>query len=243
MEKLALLGGTPVRTRPFPAWPQSDGRDLNYLRDVLETSQWGGTIHGPKVTSFCDTFACYTDAAFGVGMTSCTAGLELALRAFDVGPGDEVIVPSFTFIATAFAPLGLGGEIVLVDLDPKTYCITPEAVEAAVTPRTKVVIPVHFAGHPADVDGLTAVARKHGLKVVWDAAHAHTTEWRGKKVGGLEEVAVFSFNHAKNLTCGEGGIVTTNDEALAERLKYSLSPSRKKRKNTALMATPYSSAR
>ena len=223
MEKLALLGGTPVRTRSFPPWPQSDGRDLNYLRDVLETSQWGGTIHGPKVTSFCDTFARYTDAAFGVGMTSCTAGLELALRAFDVGPGDEVIVPSFTFIATAFAPLGLGAEIVLVDLDPKTFCITPEAVEAAVTPRTKVVIPVHFAGHPADVDGLTAVARKHGLKVIWDAAHAHTTEWRGKKVGGLEEVAVYSFNHAKNLTCGEGGIVTTNDGKLAERLKYSLS--------------------
>ncbi len=223
MEKSALLGGTPVRMRPFPSWPQSDGRDLDYVREVLETSQWGGTIHGPKVTAFCEAFAHYSDAAYGVGMTSCTAGLELALRAFEVGPGDEVIVPAYTFIATALAPLATGADIVFVDMDPRTFCITPEAVEAAVTPRTKAVIPVHFAGHPADVEGLQRVAQKHGLKLVWDTAHAHTTEWRGKKVGGLDPVSSYSFNHAKNLTCGEGGMVTTNDEELADLLRYTLS--------------------
>lgn len=223
MGKSALLGGTPVRTRPFPSWPQSDGRDLKYVREVLETSQWGGTIHGPKVTAFCERFARYSDAAYGVGMTSCTAGLELALRAFEVGPGDEVIVPAYTFIATALAPLTTGADIVFVDMDARTFCITPEAVEAAVTPRTKAVIPVHFAGHPADVEGLQAVAQTHGLKLVWDAAHAHTTEWRGKKVGGLEPVSAYSFNHAKNLTCGEGGVITTNDGELADFLRYTLS--------------------
>ncbi len=223
MDKPALLGGTPVRTAPYPAWPQSDGRDMKYLNEVLETSRWGGTIHGPKVTAFCQTWARYSDARFGVGLTSCTAGMELALRAFDIGPGDEVIVPSYTFIATAVAPLTAGADVVFVDIDPKTFCIPPEAVEAAITPRTKALIPVHFAGHTCDVEGLQKVARRHNLKIVWDCAHAHTTEWRGKKVGGLKQVASYSFNHAKNLTCGEGGLVTTDDPDLADLLRYTLS--------------------
>ncbi len=221
--RCALLGGTPVRTRPFPPWPQSDGRDLAFVQSVLETSQWGGTIHGPRVTAFCETWADYCDAKFSVGMTSCTAGLELALRAFDIGPGDEVIVPAYTFIATAQAVFAVGADVAFVDIDRETYCMTTEALEAAVTPRTRAVIPVHFAGHSADVDALTGRARKHGLKVIWDAAHAHTTEYRGKKVGGFSDLAVYSFNHAKNLTCGEGGMVTTDDDGLAELLKYSLS--------------------
>ena len=159
MDKPAQLGGPPIRTRPYPSWPQSDGGELSYLRGVLETDQWGGTIHGPRVTEFCETFAHYTDAAYGIGMTSCTAGLELALRAFDIGHGDEVIIPVYTFVATAMAPLAAGADIVFADIDPRTFCITPEAVEAAVTPRTKAVIPVHFAGHAADVEGLLSVAR------------------------------------------------------------------------------------
>ena len=223
MDKPARLGGTPVRTQPYPPWPQSGGGEMPYLRGVLETSKWGGTIHGPKVTEFCATWARYTDAGHGVGMTSCTAGLELSLRAFGIGPGDEVIIPSYTFIATAVAPLTAGADIVFADIDPRTFCITPQTVEAAVTPRTKAVIPVHFAGHTADVEGLLAVARKHGLKIVWDSAHAHTTEWRGKKVGGLAQVSSYSFNHAKNLTCGEGGILTTDDGDLAEFLRHTLS--------------------
>ena len=223
MEKAALLGGEPIRRKSFPSWPQSDGRDLDHLKSVLDTNQWGGTIHGPKVTSFCQTWANYTDADHAVGMGSCTAGLELSLRAFGIGPGDEVVVPAYTFIATALAPLATGADIVIVDMDPKTFCMTPEALEAAITPRTKAVIPVHFAGQAADVEGLRAVAEKHGLKVIWDAAHAHTAEWRNKMVGGLSDVSVYSFNHAKNLTCGEGGVVTTNDEELADHLRYSLS--------------------
>ena len=223
MAKCALLGGTPVRTRPFPQWPQSDGRDIGPLREVLETSQWGGTIHGPKVTRFCETWASFTDAEFGIGMTSCTAGLELGLRAFDVGPGDEVIVPAYTFIATAQAVFAVGADVAFVDIDRDTLCMTAEALEAAVTPRSRAVIPVHFAGHAADVESLRRAADRHGLKVIWDAAHAHTTEWCGKQVGGLSDLAVFSFNHAKNLTCGEGGMVTTDNPQLADLIKYSLS--------------------
>ena len=223
MEKAALLGGQPIRKTGFPPWPQSDGRDLDHIKAVLDTSLWGGTIHGPRVTSFCETWAAFTDADHSVGMGSCTAGLELSLRAFGVGPGDEVIVPAYTFIATALAPLTAGADIVFVDMDPRTFCMTPEALEAAITPRTKAVIPVHFAGQAADVEALQAVAQKHGLKIIWDAAHAHTAAWRGKMVGGLSDVSVYSFNHAKNLTCGEGGMVTTNDEELADFLKYSLS--------------------
>jgi len=223
MDKAALLGGTPVRSEPFPSWPQSDGRDLDYLGEVLETSLWGGTIHGPRVAAFCNAFAKFSDARYGVGMGSCTAGLELSLRAFGVGPGDEVIVPAYTFIATALAPLAIGADVVFVDIDPRTFCATPETIENAISPRTKAVIPVHFAGHAADVEGIRALAERHGLKVVWDAAHAHTSGWRGRMLGGPGDVAVYSFNHAKNLTCGEGGIVTTNDEGLADFLKFTLS--------------------
>ncbi len=223
MDKAALLGGTPVRSEPFPSWPQSDGRELDHLREVLETSLWGGTIHGPRVTAFCDAFAEYSDARHGVGMGSCTAGLELSLRAFGVGPGDEVIVPAYTFIATALAPLAAGADVVFVDIDPRTFCATPETIESAISSRTKAVIPVHFAGHAADVEGIRSLADRYGLKVVWDAAHAHTSGWRGRMLGGLGDVAVYSFNHAKNLTCGEGGIVTTDDEALADFLKFTLS--------------------
>lgn len=223
MDRLAVLGGKPVRMASYPAWPQSDGRDLKYLQEVLETSQWGGTIHGPKVTAFCETWARFTGSDFAVGMTSCTAGMELALRAFGIGPGDEVIVPSYTFIATAVAPLTTGADVVMVDIDPRTFCITPGTVAPAITSRTKAIIPVHFAGLAADVEGLLELARRHDLKIVWDCAHAHTTEWRGKMVGGLPQVSSYSFNHAKNLTCGEGGMVTTDDPELADLLRYTLS--------------------
>ena len=125
MEKLAIRGGTPVCTRRFPSWPQSDEREMDLLRQVLESSRWGGTGHGPMVMELNARFCDYHDAAFGIPLTSCTAGLDIGLRAFDIGPGDEVIVPAFTFMATAFAPLLVGADVVFADVDPNSLCLDP----------------------------------------------------------------------------------------------------------------------
>ena len=134
MEKLAIRGGTPVCTRRFPSWPQSDEREMDLLRQVLESSRWGGTGHGPMVMELNARFCDYHDAAYGIPLTSCTAGLDIGLRAFDIGPGDEVIVPAFTFMATAFAPLLVGADVVFADVDPNSLCLDPAAVAAAITP-------------------------------------------------------------------------------------------------------------
>ncbi len=222
MEKLALLGGTPVRTAPFPSWPQGGERELFYLRQVVEGRTWGGTAHGPMVQALMERFCAYHDARFGVPLTSCTAGLEIGLRAFDIGPGAEVIVPAYTFIATAYAPMLVGADVVFADVEPNGFNLDPDAVAAAITPRTRAIIPVHFGGYPVDCDRLGALARRHGLAVIVDCAHAHGTEWNGRKVGGWGDLNSYSFNQAKNMTCGEGGLATTDNEALWERCFYTL---------------------
>ena len=181
MEKLAIRGGTPVCTRRFPSWPQSDEREMDLLRQVLESSRWGGTGHGPMVMELNARFCDYHDAAYGIPLTSCTAGLDIGLRAFDIGPGDEVIVPAFTFMATAFAPLLVGADVVFADVDPNSLCLDPAAVAAAITPRTRAIVPVHFGGYPAQVDELGALAKAHDLAVIVDCAHAHGTEWAARK--------------------------------------------------------------
>ena len=222
MEKLAIRGGTPVCTTKFPSWPQHDEREKELLHQVLESSRWGGTAHGPMVMELNARFCDYHDAAFGIPLTSCTAGLDIGLRAFDIGPGDEVIVPAFTFMATAFAPMYVGADVVFADVDPNSLCLDPAAVAAAITPRTRAIIPVHFGGYPAQIDELGAIAKAHNLAVIVDCAHAHGTEWAGKKVGGWGDLNSYSFNQAKNMTCGEGGLATTDNEALWERCFYTL---------------------
>ncbi|MCB0106207.1 MAG: DegT/DnrJ/EryC1/StrS family aminotransferase, partial [Caldilineaceae bacterium] len=151
-------------------------------------------------------------------VTNGTQSLEAALRVLGVGHGDEVIVPPYTFIATANAPRLAGATPVFVDIDPATYNLDINLVEAAITPKTKAIIPVHFAGLPADMDALLPLAKKHGLYVVEDAAHAHGSTWHGRPVGTLGHVGSFSLQASKNLTAGEGGIVLTNDDVLAGRL-------------------------
>jgi len=177
-------------------------------------------ILGPDVAAFEQEFAAYSGTVHGIGVSSGTAALHLALLAADVGPGDEVITTPFTFIATVSAIEYAGARPVLVDIDPATFCIDPQAVAAAITPRTKAIIPVHLFGQPADMDPILDLARRHGLRVIEDAAQAHGAEYKGRRAGSLGDLACFSFYPAKNLgAIGEGGMVVTGDEALARKLR------------------------
>ncbi len=192
------------------------------IAEVVDTLRSGWVTTGPKVKRFEQDFSAFLGDAnlHCLAVNSATAGLHLALEALGIGPGDEVITTTHTFTATAEVVRYLGADVVLVDIDPKTLCIDVNAVEAAITPRTKAVIPVHYAGLAADMPALLVVARKHGLKVVEDAAHALPTTCGGQVVGTLaSDACVFSFYANKTITTGEGGMVVTRSDALAERIR------------------------
>jgi dTDP-4-amino-4,6-dideoxygalactose transaminase len=175
---------------------------------------------GPNVQAFEKEFAAYCEAAHGIGLSNGTDAISAALRACDVGPGDEVIAPSHTFFATIEAIVHVGATPVLVDVTPDTLTIDPSEVAAAVTPATKAIVPVHLYGHPADMDPILAVARRHRLRVIEDAAQAHGARYRGRRCGSMGDAASFSFYFTKNLGAfGEGGFVTTNDGAIGERVR------------------------
>jgi dTDP-4-amino-4,6-dideoxygalactose transaminase len=213
---LALLGGGPVRTRSFLSWPQKGIEEENSLSEVLRSGSWGG--YSPKVAEFEEAFANFHHVKYGVCCSNGTVALELALRAAGIGCGDEVIVPPYTFLATASAVLLCHGCPVFVDIDPQTCTLSPAAVEATITPRTRAIIPVHFGGQPADMDALCTIAGKHGIPIIEDAAHAHGSSWRGKSVGNFGIAATFSFQGFKLITAGEGGIVLTNSSSVAEQV-------------------------
>ncbi|MDN4593403.1 DegT/DnrJ/EryC1/StrS family aminotransferase [Polycladomyces subterraneus] len=214
MSRLAIDGGDPVRTEPFPAWPVFGAEEERALIEVLRSGKWGA-LDGSKVKQFQERFAAFQDAKHGICVVNGTLALEVALRAAGVGPGDEVIVPSYTFIATATSVLAVGARPVFADVDPQTMQIDPASVEERVNSRTRAVIPVHLAGHPADLDAIMAIARRYGLTVIEDAAQAHGAAWKGRRVGAIGHLGTFSFQSSKNITAGEGGIVVTNDDALA----------------------------
>jgi dTDP-4-amino-4,6-dideoxygalactose transaminase len=177
-------------------------------------------VMGREVATFEKAFAEYLGAQFCVGVNSGTAALQLALMACDVGPGDEVIVPSFTFFATAEAVSVLGATPIFVDIDPVSYTVTAEAVESAITSRTRAMIPVHLYGQAVDLDPIIALGKKHNLRVIEDAAQAHGAEYKGKRVGPLSDAGCFSFYPSKNLGAyGEAGAIVTNDEDCARRLR------------------------
>ncbi len=213
-DKLAIDGGAPSRTAPFPAWPIYDEREERNLLEVLRSGQWG--IGGAKVAQFEQRFAEYQGARFGVCVPNGTLALQMSLDALGIGLGDEVITTPYTFIATASAAIQQGAAPVFVDIELATYNLDPSQIEAAITPRTKAVVPVHLAGRPADMDAIMAVARTHNLRVLEDACQAWGAEWRGRKVGAIGDLGTFSFQSSKNVSAGEGGIVVTNDEALGE---------------------------
>ena len=217
-DKPALLGGKRTKAKPFPPWPQYDEKERRALMQVLKSRVWWRTP-GTRTLEFERKFASYHQAKHGIAVTNGTAALEVVLAALGVGPSDEVIVPDFTFIATASAVLAAGALPVLVDVTPDTYCLDPTLVEERITDRTKAIIAVHMGGHPADMDRLPEIARRHGIRLVEDSAHAHGSEWKGRKIGAIGDIGTFSFQASKLITAGEGGIIITNDDELERRAR------------------------
>lgn len=180
----------------------------------------GWFIGGPEVEQFEEDYASYCGATHAIGVANGLDALHLALRAMDVGPGDEVIVPSNTYIATWLAVSQCGAKPVAVEPDARTYNIDPALIEAAITPRTKVILPVHLYGQPADLDSILAIARRHGLKVLEDGAQAHGARYKGQRLGAHGDAVAWSFYPGKNLgAMGDGGAVTTNDPEIADRIR------------------------
>ena len=212
---LALLGGAPVRTRPFPGWPIHDDADEARVVRALRSGQWG-RLQGAEVAAFEQRFAHMHGCAHGIAVVNGTVSLRIALIAAGLAADDEVIVPAYTFLSTATAVVEANCIPVFVDVDPDTFDIDPAAIDAAITPRTRAIIPVHFAGLVADMDAILAIARQHDLFVLEDAAHAHGASYDGRPAGSIGRAASFSFQSSKNLTSGEGGIIVTNDAGLAE---------------------------
>jgi len=210
--KLALLGGEPVRRKPFPKWPVFDEREVKALLSVLESGFWG--VGGQKKREFEERFAAYQHAKYGVAVTSGTAALEISLRALGIGCGDEVILPAYTFMATAIAVLYVNAVPIFADIDPETYTIDPKSVESLISDKTRAIIPVHIGGRPADMDALLSIARREGIHIIEDACQAWGAEWRGRRVGAIGDIGAFSFQSSKNITSGEGGIIVTDDEDL-----------------------------
>ncbi len=214
-EKLAVDGGTPVRQQPFQAWPIWDEREEQALLRTLRSGLWGA---GGEETELLEReFARWHSAHFALTVPTGTAALEVALRAAGVSYGDEVIVPPYTFIATAAACLLVGAIPVFADIDPETCTLAPDAVAATITERTRAIIPVHIGGYPADMDRLVDLARRHDLRVIEDACQAQGACWRDRPVGTIGNVGCFSFQSSKNINAGEGGMVLTDDPELAER--------------------------
>ena len=222
MGNLALIGGKPVlETLLESPWPVHDERDERALQEVLKSGAWTRTkSQGEEswVWRFEDAFAAFQDARYGVAVATGSTGIELALKAVGVEPGDEVIMPAATWITVATAVIAVGAVPVFVDIDPATYNIDPGKVEQALTPKTRVVICVHNGGMPADMDALRSIVDRHGIALVGDCAHAHGSQWRGRGVGAIEDVGAFSFQGSKVLPLGEGGMVLTDRDDLREQL-------------------------
>ena len=213
-QTLALLGGKPVRTKTFPSWPIFGKPEERRLLHTLRSGKWG-RLDGPETGQFEQRFAEMHGCKHGIAVVNGTVSLRIALIAAGIRAGDEVIVPPYTFFSTASAVIEANAVPVFADVDLDTFNLDPKAVEAAITPRTRAIIPVHFAGQPADMRAIMALANRRKLFVLEDAAHAHGATWRNRPAGSLGHMASFSFQSSKNLTSGEGGIITTNDGALA----------------------------
>ena len=220
MAKLAILGGEKVRSEPYPQWPVFDERDIQAVTDVVNSGQWGGFPYpGPQTAEFLKRFAEMQGGGYPTLMVNGTVTMEVALRAADIGWGDEVIVPAMTFQATAAAPMAAGAIPVIVDVDPANYCIDPKAIEAAITPRTRAIIPVHLGAQMADMDAIMAIAEAHNLVVIEDCAHAHGARWRGRGAGTIGDFGSFSLQSSKILTTGEGGVLLCRTEEMQKRVE------------------------
>ena len=216
-EALAIHGGAPVRGTLLPYGRQSvDEDDIRAVVDALR-SDWLTT--GPKVKEFEEAFAAWLGARYAVSFSSGTAALHGAAFAAGIGAGDEAITTPLTFAATANCVLYQGGKPVFADVSADTLNVDPEHIASLISPRSKAILPVDYAGHPADLDAIFEIAERRGLTVIEDSCHALGAEYRGRKVGGISQMTVFSFHPVKHLTTGEGGMVTTNDVRFADTLR------------------------
>lgn len=213
--KLAIDGGIPTRTKPFSEWPIYGEMEEKLLLEVLHSGKWGGTGR-VKLPELEKRFAAVHGAKHAIPVVNGTVAITIALLACGVGPGDEVIVPPYTFFATASAPLMFGAIPVFADVEEDTMLIDPDKVEALITPKTKAIVPVHIGGCPANMARLKQIAKKHNLRIVEDAAQAIGASWDGQGVGTLGDCGTFSFQSSKNINSGEGGMIITNDDKIAE---------------------------
>lgn len=246
--ELAMLGGRPVRSKPFPPTAMVDEKEVKAVLEVLQSKEFsryaGGAtqdietilaltssealryplnyfnfLGGERVRRFEAAFAEMFGAPYAVAINSATTGLSLALAAAGVGPGDEVVVTCMSFTATASAILMFGSIPVFVDVDPRTFCVAPDAIRAAITPKTRAILVVHLLGNAANMDAIMAIAQEHGLTVIEDCAQAPGVRYRGQPVGTIGDAGVFSFQETKNMMTGEGGMILTRDPALARKCR------------------------
>lgn len=195
--------------------PSLDENEFAALKDVLQS---GWVTTGPKNQALEDAFCALTGNRFAIAVSSATGGMHVTLKALDIGPGDEVITPSMTWVSTLNMIVQCGATPVMIDVDRDNLMVTPEAIAAAITPRTRAIVPVHYAGAPADIDAIRTLGERYGITVIEDAAHAAGTYYKGKHIGH-RGTAIFSFHAIKNMTCAEGGLVVTDDEHLAARIR------------------------
>lgn len=210
MKQLAINGGTPVTTKPYPTWPIWGEKEEQNLLRVLEAGEWG-TI-GTESQAFGRRFADYIGVTRAIPVNNGTQALELMMRGAGIGRGDEVIVPAYSFASSVSAVAYIGAMPVFADADPDTYNLNAESVRACITERTKAILAVHFAGRPCDMDALRAVADEYHLLLLEDCAHAHGSSWKGVKCGALGHASAFSFQTGRVLTSGEGGMILTNSD-------------------------------
>src|ERR1700686_975711 len=212
MGKLEITGGKPVRKKRFDPWPIFNDKERKALKDVLESHNWGGQpFPGKHADAFGKKFAEFHTAKYGQCVNTGTVAIQAALKAIDIRPGDEVIVPAYTWEGTVGPVLLVNAVPVFVDVDPDTYCLDAKLIEQAITPKTKGLLPVHLGMRFADLDEIMRIAAKHKLKVIEDCAHAHGGMWRDKGAGSTGDLGAFSFQSSKLITSGEGGAVITNN--------------------------------
>jgi L-glutamine:2-deoxy-scyllo-inosose/3-amino-2,3-dideoxy-scyllo-inosose aminotransferase len=221
-ENLAITGGEPVASLEWPVWPRPSGKTAQLISEVLESGRW--TLSGPwrnrrsREQEFAEKFAGYHNVAYCVPTSSGTSALTIALESLGVGAGDEVIIPGLSWVASASSVLNVNARPVLADISPDSLCISPDAIEDAITERTKAIVVVHLYCSMADMDQIMAIASGHGLPVLEDCAQAHGARWRGRQAGTIGRMGTFSMQQTKLLTAGEGGAVITHDPEIADML-------------------------
>jgi dTDP-4-amino-4,6-dideoxygalactose transaminase len=218
--KLAITGGNALRKQPFTRWPRATEREAQLLKEVLDSSLWGGQpFPGKWATEFGKQFAALHTVKYAQCVNTGTVAIQAALKAIDLQPGDQVIVPAYTWEGTVGPVLLVNAIPVFVDVDPETYCLDAKLIEKAITPKTKAILPVHLGMRFADMDEILRIAKRHGIKVIEDCAHAHGGMWKGQGAGSMGDLGAFSFQSSKLITSGEGGCVVSNHLEYMEKVQ------------------------